>query len=164
MRLSASTAITASPMLERVIWSRCRSRSRSAVRWRTWASKSALAARRSCSACLRSVRSRVTLVKPTSWPARLRRAVMTTLAQNCVPSLRTRLYLRNDREATLRQLHRVLHTFAMPAFHLLADSRQRAAVIESLHLFDERTFFEEVYQVMLAALGVDRSELRRCAA
>ena len=47
---------------------------------------------RSCSSCRRrrSVRSRVTLVKPTSSPFASRSAVITTLAQNREPSLRTR--------------------------------------------------------------------------
>ena len=40
-------------------------------------------------ACV-SVRSRVSLAKPTSWPASSRSAVMVTFAQNVVPSLRTR--------------------------------------------------------------------------
>ena len=35
--------------------------------------------------------SRVTLVKPTSLPSGVRTAVITTLAQNWLPSLRTRI-------------------------------------------------------------------------
>lgn len=75
-----------------------------------------------------------------------------------------KLHLRHDREETLRQLHQVFHTFTMPALHLLADSRHRHAVIESLHLFDHTTYFKEVYQTILAALKVSPAELRRCAA
>jgi len=75
-----------------------------------------------------------------------------------------KIHLRHDRDGTLQQLHQVLHHFAMPALHLLADSRQREAVIRSLHLFDERTYFHEVYQKVLTDLGVNRGDLRRCAA
>lgn len=72
-----------------------------------------------------------------------------------------RLYLDRDRAGTLRKLHRVLHTFAMPALHLLADSRRRVERIKGLEIFDERIYFAEVYQPILAALGVSRPELRR---
>ncbi|MBY0528071.1 MAG: acyl-ACP desaturase [Gemmataceae bacterium] len=74
-----------------------------------------------------------------------------------------RLYLEHDRAGTLRQMHRVLHSFAMPALHLLADCKQRESVIRSLGLFDEGVFIREVYEPILAALGVSRAELRRSA-
>ena len=66
----------------------------SAALRRRWRSASSRARRsessRRCCASRRSVRSRVTLAKPTSTPRASRSAVMTTLAQNSVPSLRTR--------------------------------------------------------------------------
>ena len=74
-----------------------------------------------------------------------------------------RLHLQHDRAGTLKQVHRVLHTFAMPALHMLADSPQREAKVRSLHIFDEQIFFRDVYEPVLAALGVARPELRRCA-
>jgi hypothetical protein len=40
-----------------------------------------------------------------------------------------RLFLGLDRQAALEQLRRVLLNFAMPAVHLLADSRRRVAAI-----------------------------------
>jgi hypothetical protein len=71
-----------------------------------------------------------------------------------------RLHLRHDRPATLRQLHRVLHHFAMPAIYELADGHRRVEAIKRLHLFDDAIYFQEVYQPILAALGVGRPELR----
>ncbi len=71
-----------------------------------------------------------------------------------------RLFLAEDRDGALHQLHRVLHTFAMPALHMLADSKQRETEVRSLHLFDELIFFREVYEPILTALGVTRRELR----
>src|SRR5262249_54071952 len=47
------------------------------------------------------------------------------------------LFLTMDRGETLEQLRRVLLTFAMPAVHLLADSRRRVAAIKGLGIFDE---------------------------
>jgi acyl-[acyl-carrier-protein] desaturase len=70
------------------------------------------------------------------------------------------LLLELDRRETLEQLRRVLLTFAMPAVHLLADSRRRAAEIKELKIFDEDAYLHEVYQPILAALGVDPRELR----
>jgi len=69
-------------------------------------------------------------------------------------------FLEIDRPATLEQLRRVLHGFAMPAVHLLADSAQRVAQIKALHIFDEETYMREVYEPILEALAVKRRELR----
>jgi acyl-[acyl-carrier-protein] desaturase len=66
-----------------------------------------------------------------------------------------------DRQGTLEQLRRVLVTFAMPAVHLLADSRRRINDIAELKIFDESVFREEVYQPVLTVLGVDHRELRQ---
>jgi len=70
------------------------------------------------------------------------------------------VFLEIDRPATLEQLRRVLHGFAMPAVHLLADSAQRVAQIKALHIFDEETYLREVYEPILEALAVKRRELR----
>jgi acyl-[acyl-carrier-protein] desaturase len=72
-----------------------------------------------------------------------------------------RLFLTLDRQATLGQLRRVLLNFAMPAVHLLADSRRRVAAITALGIFDEGTFRREVYAPVLAALGVRNREMRQ---
>lgn len=71
-----------------------------------------------------------------------------------------RLFLEIDRPGTLEQLRRILHNFAMPAVHLLAESRQRVAQIKSLDVFNESCYMSEVYAPILAALGVQRRELR----
>jgi acyl-[acyl-carrier-protein] desaturase len=71
-----------------------------------------------------------------------------------------RLLLRLDRQETLEQLRRVLLTFAMPAVHLLADSRRRAEEVRGLGVFDEDAYLHEVYAPVLAALGVSHRELR----
>ena len=71
------------------------------------------------------------------------------------------LYLVYDRPAVLEQLRRVVNTFQMPAVYLLSDSRRRIEAVRSLHLFDEEIFAREVFEPVLHAFGVQRSELRR---
>jgi acyl-[acyl-carrier-protein] desaturase len=71
------------------------------------------------------------------------------------------LYLDYDRPGTLEQLRRVVNTFNMPAFHFFVDGRRRAAAVQELHIFSEEMFLYEVYEPVLAALGVHKSELRR---
>jgi acyl-[acyl-carrier-protein] desaturase len=73
------------------------------------------------------------------------------------------LYLRHDRPGTVHQLQRVLHQFTMPAIEDLVDGPQRVAAIRELHVFDPQIYFRDVYHPILAALGVTRPELRRCA-
>jgi hypothetical protein len=58
-------------------------------------------------------------------------------------------------------LRAVLLTFAMPAVHLLGDSRRRAEQVKTLGVFDEDVFLHEVYQPVLDALGVDHREMRQ---
>lgn len=72
-----------------------------------------------------------------------------------------RLFLAQDRAGTLRQLHRVLASFAMPAIHEMVDGRSRVEAIQELGVFDDLTFIRDVYLPVLAALGVTRQELRR---
>ena len=72
-----------------------------------------------------------------------------------------RLFLEHDRPGTLRQVHRVLHNFAMPAIYELADGPRRVQAIKALGVFDDRLFFTGVYLPVLHALGVSRPELRR---
>jgi acyl-[acyl-carrier-protein] desaturase len=73
------------------------------------------------------------------------------------------LFLRYDRADTLRQLHRVMHNFAMPAIYELADSRKRVEEIKALKIFDDFTYLKQVYLPILEALGVGRQEFKRCA-
>jgi len=74
-----------------------------------------------------------------------------------------RLYLEHDREETLRQVRRVLHNFSMPVIYQMADGRRRVEAIKQLQVFNDVIYFQEVYQPVLAALGVTRPELRRYA-
>ena len=54
-----------------------------------------------------------------------------------------------------------MNAFNMPAIHdLLSESRQRVARVKELGIFDEDMYYREVYLPILAALGVDRSEMR----
>ena len=71
------------------------------------------------------------------------------------------LYLKYDRPGTLEQLRRVVNTFAMPAVHMLADSRKRMNEVKELRIFDEDLFLGLVYEPILRRLGVEKSELRR---
>lgn len=71
------------------------------------------------------------------------------------------LFLETDREATLEQLRRVMHNFAMPAVHFLAESQRRQAEIRSMNIFTEEIFYTEVYLPILQVLGVERREMRQ---
>ena len=58
-------------------------------------------------------------------------------------------------------MRRVMNAFTMPAIHdLLAESQQRLARIRELRIFDENTYYSEVYLPLLERLGVERSEMR----
>ncbi len=72
-----------------------------------------------------------------------------------------KLYLEEDREATLEQIRRVANTFAMPAVNLLADSRRRTQEVRSLRIFDEDIFIYEVYEPVVRDLGITKADLRR---
>jgi acyl-[acyl-carrier-protein] desaturase len=74
------------------------------------------------------------------------------------------LFLELDRVQTLEQLRRVLLTFSMPATYLLADSRRRMERVRQLGVFNEEIFLHEVYQPILAALGITHQELRAARA
>jgi acyl-[acyl-carrier-protein] desaturase len=71
-----------------------------------------------------------------------------------------RLYLTHDRSGTLEQLRRVMHGFAMPAIHSLADGRQRVARIKELQIFNKDIYVREVYLPILQDLRVTRREMR----
>jgi acyl-[acyl-carrier-protein] desaturase len=71
------------------------------------------------------------------------------------------LYLEYDRPGTLEQLRRVVNYFAMPAIHLLDDSRQRVEAVKAMRIFDYDIYYYKVFEPILAALKVDKAELRR---
>ena len=48
----------------------------------------------------------------------------------------------------------------MPAIYALADGAQRIAAVKALRIFDDDIFYQDVYLAVLAALGVERSEMR----
>ncbi len=72
-----------------------------------------------------------------------------------------RLYLERDRAGTLAELRRVLDGFAMPALHMLADSKQREIAIRDLAIFDADMYYREVYREILELLGVGWTEFRQ---
>jgi hypothetical protein len=71
------------------------------------------------------------------------------------------MYLAKDRPGTLELLREVLSQFAMPATHLLADSRRREAEIRSLNIFNENLFYTDVVRPLLAGLDVTWCEVRQ---
>lgn len=71
------------------------------------------------------------------------------------------LYLDLDRPAMLEHMRHVGNTFEMPAYNLLADSRQRMTAVRELHIFDENIFLYQVFEPALADLGISRKELRK---
>jgi acyl-[acyl-carrier-protein] desaturase len=70
------------------------------------------------------------------------------------------IYLAHDRAATLEQMRQVMNNFAMPAINELAQSQKRVAAIKALDIMSEDIYYREVYLPILAALGVDRQEMR----
>jgi acyl-[acyl-carrier-protein] desaturase len=73
----------------------------------------------------------------------------------------TMMYLERDRDAAVEQLRRVVASFAMPALHMLAGSRQRMANIKALGIFDEDIFYRDVVRPLLEKLGISWAEFRQ---
>ena len=71
------------------------------------------------------------------------------------------LYLEDDREGTLEQLRRVVNHFAMPAVHLLSDSRRRTEEVKRLRIFDYDIYYFQVFEPVVQALGLSKADLRR---
>jgi hypothetical protein len=97
-------------------------------------------------------------------PALSRMLALITVDERCHHAFYrsvVQLFLELDRKETLEQFRRVLLTFAMPAVHMLADSRRRVQAIKNLGIFDEDVFMHEVYHPILTALGVQHRELRQ---
>lgn len=72
-----------------------------------------------------------------------------------------KIYIDDDRPGTLEQLRRVINNFKMPAVNLLVDGRRRAEAVKALRIFDEDMFYYDVFEPLLADLGVQKAELRR---
>jgi acyl-[acyl-carrier-protein] desaturase len=70
------------------------------------------------------------------------------------------VHLEHDRPATLEQMRRVMHDFAMPAINDLANSRQRLARIHELEIMSPDIYYRDVYLPILQMLRVDRREMR----
>jgi acyl-[acyl-carrier-protein] desaturase len=70
------------------------------------------------------------------------------------------MFLKHDRAGTIEQMRRVMNNFSMPAIYDMVDSSRRVAAIKSLNIFSEDLYYQEVYLPVLAAVGVDRSEMR----
>lgn len=71
------------------------------------------------------------------------------------------IYLEDDREATIESFRHVVNTFRMPADSLLADGPRRVEAVRSLGIFDERVFYDEVFQPLMHRLGLTRADLKR---
>jgi acyl-[acyl-carrier-protein] desaturase len=71
------------------------------------------------------------------------------------------LYLEYDRPGTLEQMRRVLNTFRMPSVHMLSDGPARINAVKDLNIFTEEIFLAQVYEPVIAKLGVSKRELRR---
>lgn len=72
-----------------------------------------------------------------------------------------KIYLEDDREATLEQLRRVLNDFKMPAVHMLAGSRNRVEEVKRLRIFDYDIYYYEVFEPIIEKLGLTKKDLRR---
>ena len=64
-------------------------------------------------------------------------------------------------ERVLEALRQVVNNFKMPAIHMFAEGVKRKAAIHELNVFNEDTFVYEVYEPLIAKMGVTKAELRR---
>jgi acyl-[acyl-carrier-protein] desaturase len=70
------------------------------------------------------------------------------------------IHLKHDRPATLEQMRRVMHNFAMPAIHDLVEGRQRVAAVKEMEILSEDIYYRDVYLPLLDKMGVSRAEMR----
>lgn len=97
-------------------------------------------------------------------PALSRILVLISIDERCHHDFYRRVVeicLERDRKATLEEMRRVVHTFAMPALHMLADSQQRSAKIKALNIYNEEIFYKDVLRPLLDSLGIAWSEFRQ---
>jgi len=71
------------------------------------------------------------------------------------------LYLEYDREGTLEAMRRVVNNFAMPAVHMLGDSRMRVEEVKQLRIFDYDIYYTEIYEPILQMLNLTKQDMRR---
>lgn len=70
-----------------------------------------------------------------------------------------KLYLKADRDGTLRDMQHVLATFRMPAQSLIPNWEHRGKTIIGEKIFSDRIFFTDIVRPVLNVLGTTRHEL-----
>ena len=71
-----------------------------------------------------------------------------------------KLFLRNDRDSTLRDIKLVLENFQMPAQSLIPNWEHRGKTIVAEKIFSDRIFYKDILRPVLAVLGTSRDELQ----
>jgi acyl-[acyl-carrier-protein] desaturase len=71
-----------------------------------------------------------------------------------------KLYLKEDRDGTLRDIRYVLERFKMPAHDLIPDWEHRGQIIVGEKVFSDRIFFKDIMRPILTVLGTSREELK----
>ena len=71
-----------------------------------------------------------------------------------------KLYLKEDRDNTLRDINTVLMKFKMPAHDLIPDWEHRGKLIIGEKVFSDRIFFKDIMRPILNVLGTSRDELK----
>jgi acyl-[acyl-carrier-protein] desaturase len=74
-----------------------------------------------------------------------------------------KLYMKADRDGTLRDIEHVLTTFRMPAQSLIPDWEHRGQTIIGEKIFSDRIFFKDILRPVLNVLGTSRHELEALA-
>jgi acyl-[acyl-carrier-protein] desaturase len=71
-----------------------------------------------------------------------------------------KLYLKEDRDGTLRDIQHVLENFRMPAQDLIPNWEVRGKTIVGEKVFSDRIFYRDIMRPVLAVLGTSREELQ----
>jgi acyl-[acyl-carrier-protein] desaturase len=71
-----------------------------------------------------------------------------------------RLYLKEDRDGTMRDIQHVLTRFRMPAQELIPNWEVRGKVILGEKIFSDRMFYKDIMRPVLSVLGTSRDELQ----
>lgn len=71
-----------------------------------------------------------------------------------------KLYLKEDRDATLLDIRHVLGHFRMPAQDLIPNWEVRGKAISGEKIFSDRIFYKDIMRPVLAVLGTSREELQ----
>jgi len=71
-----------------------------------------------------------------------------------------KLYLKEDRDGTLRDIQYVLERFRMPAQDLIPDWEVRGKTILGEKVFSDRIFYKDIMRPILSVLGTGREELQ----